>query len=220
MKLYGVLKSRASRNAWLLGELGVPFEQIPVTQVYRLKDATAPNAPFHTGSAEFRAVNPNGLIPTLDDDGFVLHESLAINLYLAKKYGGPLAPKDAHEDGLMTMWALWAATTVEAHSLALLMHSAQLPENERDPAVVTASRDALQRPFAVLDAAVKDGGGYLVGHRFTVADINTAEVCRYAQRAPDLIAAFPNLKAWLDACQARPAFKAMWAKRDAEPEPV
>jgi glutathione S-transferase len=85
-------------------ELGVPFEHVPVIQYYRLPDPAAADAPLNTSSAEFRAVNPNGLVPSIDDDGFVLNESLAITLYLARKHGGPLAPKDVREDGLMTMW--------------------------------------------------------------------------------------------------------------------
>ena len=57
----------------------------------------------------------------------------------------------------------------------------------------------------------------MVGHRFTVADVNLAEVFRYAQPAPELFAAHPPVKAWIEACQARPAFKAMMAERMAEP---
>ena len=68
----------------------------------------------------------------------------------------------------------------------------------------------------MLDQALA-ASGYLVGGRFTVADINTAEIVRYALAAPELFEAAPRVKTWLAACQARPAFKAMWAKRDAEP---
>jgi glutathione S-transferase len=61
-----------------------------------------------------------------EDDGLVLHESLAINLYLAKKHGGPLAPTNLAEDALMTMWTLWAATEVESHALTETEHSAMI----------------------------------------------------------------------------------------------
>ena len=71
-------------------------------------------------------------------------------------------------------------------------------------------------PFAVLDKALADTG-HLVGGRFTVADLNLAEVARYATAAGELFDAAPRVKAWLAACQARPAFKAMWVRRDAEP---
>lgn len=216
LKIYGVLRSRASRNIWLAKELGIPFEHVPVIQAYRLPDAAAHDAPFNTSSPAFRAVNPNGLIPSIDDDGLVLNESLAINLYLAKKHGGPLGPRDLREDGLMTMWALWTATECEPRTIEILMHRVSKPEAERNPAVASAAIAALKRPFGVLEAALREGGGHLVGGRFTVADINLAEVLRYAQPAPELFAEFPGVKAWLDACQARPAFQAMWAERDKE----
>jgi glutathione S-transferase len=62
-----------------------------------------------------------------------------------------------------------------------------------------------------------EGGGHLVGSRFTVADLNTAEVIRYAQAAPELLAEYPRVGTWLKGCQARPAFKAMMEARNAEP---
>lgn len=97
--IYGVYRSRASRNYWLLNELGVPFKSEPVIQVYRLPDPDASGAPLHSRSPAFLKINPNGHVPAMDDDGFRMCESLAINLYIAKKHGGPLAPKDAKEDG-------------------------------------------------------------------------------------------------------------------------
>ncbi len=92
LKIYGVLRSRASRNVWLANELGIAYEQVPVIQGYRLPDPSAPDAPFNTTSPAFLAVNPNGHVPSIDDNGLILHESLAINLYLAKKHGGRLRP--------------------------------------------------------------------------------------------------------------------------------
>ncbi|HZH45225.1 MAG TPA: glutathione binding-like protein, partial [Roseococcus sp.] len=75
---------------------------------------------------------------------------------------------------------------------------------------------ALAQPFAVLDGALA-ATGFAVGGRFTVADLNLAEVFRYAQPAPALFAAAPHVRDWLAACQARPAFRRMMAERDAEP---
>jgi glutathione S-transferase len=216
LTIYGVYRSRASRNIWLATELGIPFKHVPVIQLYRLADADAANAPLHTRSAAFLKVNPNGHIPSIEDDGLVLHESLAINLYLAKKHGGPLAPASVAEDGLMSMWALWAATEVEPHSIQVLNHRVAKPPQERDARIARAAIEALRAPFAVLDKVLA-GSGFVVGGRFTVADINVAEVFRYAMPAPELFEAAPRVKAWLAACQARPAFKAMMAKREAEP---
>jgi glutathione S-transferase len=217
LKLYGVYRSRASRTIWLLKEQGAAFEHIPVIQSYRLTNPEAPDAPLNTASPAFRAINPNGLIPSLEDDGLVLHESLAMNLYLAKKHGGALAPKDLREDGLMTMWTVWAMTECEPHTIAILYNRVAKPEAERDAAAADAAVATLQRPFAVLESHLRDNGGYVTGGRFTVADINLAEVVRYAQAAPELFMERPHLKAWIDTCQARPAFKAMMAERNAEP---
>lgn len=212
LTIYGVYRSRASRNIWLAEELGIPFRQVPVIQHYR----TVPAGMLHTQSPEFLKINPNGLIPSIDDDGLVLHESLAINLYLARKHGGPLAGANVAEEGQIAMWSLWAATGVEPHAINVLYHRMGNPSGVKDPKIADAAVEALKGPFAVLDKALEKSG-WLVGNRFTVADLNAAEIVRYAQPAPELFEATPRVKAWLAACQARPAFKKMWAARDAEP---
>ena len=216
LTIYGVHRSRASRNLWLAGEIGLPFRHVPVIQSYRLADPDAADAPLNTRSPAFLAVNPNGRIPSIDDDGLVLHESLAINLYLARRYGGALGSADAAEDGLMGMWSLWAATEVEPHAIQVLYNLAARPPAERDAALAAASVAALRAPFAVLDKALA-ATGFAVGGRFTVADITLSEVVRYAMPAPELFAPHPALRAWLEACHARPAFRAMMAAREAEP---
>jgi glutathione S-transferase len=214
LTIYGVYRSRASRNIWLAKELGIPFKQVPVIQHYR--QSSGPGM-WHTRSPEFLAVNPNGHVPSIEDDGLVLHESLAINLYLARKHGGPLWGKTVAEEGEMYMWSLWAATELEPHAINFLYHRVAGPPGggAKDSEIADAAFAAMKGPFAVLDKAV--AGGWLVGGRFTVADINVAEIARYAQAAPELFESAPRVKAWLAACQARPAFKEMWAARDKEP---
>jgi glutathione S-transferase len=213
LKIYGVLRSRATRPVWALKELGVAYEQVPVIQSYRLADHTAAGAPLNTASPAFLAINPAGQIPTMDDDGFVLHESLAISLYLARKHGGPIAPRDERENAMMVQWSLWAATSAEPRTIQILYNSGP----QGDAAVREQAIADLARPFKALDTALAAGGGWLVGGRFTVADINVAEVVRYAQPAAALIEAHPHIKAWISACQARPAFREMMAERDREP---
>jgi len=214
LTIYGVYRSRASRAIWLANELGIAFKHVPVMQLYRLSPEAAKTT-LHTKSPEFLKVNPNGHIPAIDDDGLVLNESLAINLYLAKKHGGPLAPANLAEDGQMGMWALWAAIEVEPHSIQVLYHRLGNKPEERDK-IAAAAIEALRAPFAVLDKQLA-ASGYIVGGRFTVADINAAEVFRYAMPAPELFDAAPRVQAWLAACHARPAFKSMMAGREKEP---
>jgi glutathione S-transferase len=216
LKIYGLYRSRATRNIWLCDELGVPFTLVPVIQSDRAASPGAAGIPLNSKSPEFLKINPNGHIPSIDDDGLILHESLAINLYLAKKHGGPLAPANIAEDGLMTSWTAWTLTEVEPRSIQILYNRVAKPLAERDPKAADAAVAALIAPFAVLDKALA-ATGYVVGGRFTVVDINIAECVRYAAAAPELFEANPNVKAWLAKVQARPAFKAMMAKRELEP---
>jgi glutathione S-transferase len=216
LTIYGVYRSRASRNFWLAHEIGLAFNHVPVMQAYRLRDPAAPDAPLNTRSPAFLAVNPNGHVPSIDDDGLVLHESLAINLYLAKKYGGDFGPKTVAEDGQMGMWSLWAATEVEPSSIQILYHRVSHPPADRDPKVAHAAIEALRAPISVLDRALR-ASAFLVGERFTVADINVAEIVRYALPAPELFEAAPSVRRWIETCHARPAYQRMMAEREREP---
>lgn len=211
--LYGVYRSRATRPLWLLHETGTPFTHVPVIQAYRLADPKAADAPMHSASPEFLKVNPQGQIPALQDGDLILTESLAIALYLARRYGGALGPADDAETAQMEQWALFAATAVEGPALEIL----QAPSGATGEGIVKIAAEKLRRPLARLNAHLA-GRDWLVGNRFTVADINTAECLRYAQGHAALIAEFPDVERWLKAAQSRPAFQKMWAGRMAEPE--
>ncbi|MFT4152111.1 MAG: glutathione S-transferase family protein [Paracoccaceae bacterium] len=213
--LYGVYRSRASRPLWLLAECGADYTHVPVIQAYRLNDDDSRARLLNTASAEFLRVNPQGQIPAMEEDGLVLTESLAITLYLAKRHGGDLGPRDASEDAQMTQWALFAATSVEPAALEIQM-AVQAGAGTKSEAVAALNAEKLRRPLKRLQGHLA-AHPWLVGDRFTVADINTAECVRYAQGHPTLLAEFPAVKDWLDRCQARPGFKSMWAAREAEP---
>jgi glutathione S-transferase len=216
LTLYGVYQSRASRPLWLLAEAEVPFAHVPVVQAYRLADPDAPDAPLHSRSPAFLAINPQGQVPALEDDGLVLTESLAITLYLARRYGGNLGPADAAEDALMLQWALFAATAVEPDSIAIYL--SEQPPRAGTPEAAAARAAAagrLHAPLARLDRHVA-GQEHLVGGRFTVADIMVAECVRYAQADTVLMDHFPNVTEWLARCHARPGFRHMWERRLAE----
>ncbi|OCP07162.1 MULTISPECIES: glutathione S-transferase family protein [unclassified Ensifer] len=218
LTIYGVYRSRASRNYWMAGELGIPFKSVPVVQARRVADPLATDAPINTKSPAFLAVNPMGLIPAIEDDGVVLTESLANNLYLARKYGGPLAPADVREEGLMGNWTMWAATEVEPHAVQIILTFDYGAEGtEAGKATIAKCAKALDKVFAHMDGHL-DGRDYLVGDRFTVADLNLAEVFRYAMSQKQLFEKYPRVAAWLSRCQARPAFKAMMDVRLGEPE--
>lgn len=214
--LYGVYRSRASRPLWLLHEIGLPFAHVPVIQAYRLSDPMAANAPINTGAAAYLAINPQGQIPCMTDGDLTLTESMSITLYLAAKYGGDLGARNEAEAALMSQWALHAVSSVETPAVEMLFAQRDLGGTPHGEATIAVAAEKLRRPLARLVAHLS-AHAWLVGDRFTVADINTAECLRYAQGHPTLLAEFPSVKDWLERCQARPAFQVMWANRMAEP---
>ncbi|MBX5157101.1 MULTISPECIES: glutathione S-transferase family protein [unclassified Rhizobium] len=217
LTIYGVYRSRASRVYWMAEELGLEFRSVPVLQAKRLADPLASEAPLNTHSPDFSAVNPMSQIPSIRDGEFVMHESLAINLYLARKHGGPLSGKTVEEDGLLTMWSIWAASQVEPETVKIVLtYDNGLENSDEGKQVIAAACRALRRPLAALENHLA-GREWIVGDRFTVADLNIAEVLRYAQSEEAVFNAHPNIKAWIERCQSRQAYKAMQAGRSLEP---
>lgn len=218
LTIYGVTRSRASRIVWLCHELGLPFEQVPVIQAYRLADPDAPDAALNTRSESFLRLSPAGAIPVLRDGDLLISESLACTLHLARKYGQPFGPADAAEDALMLQWSFYAATAVEPDALTILyFHRAGQAQAGGDQATVAHAAERLIRPLSVIEDHLSRNA-HLVGGRFTVADINLAEILRYAQGHHELMDRFPAVTAWLHDCQSRPGFQRMWQERLAEPE--
>ncbi|MFP5075799.1 glutathione S-transferase family protein [Rhizobium sp. YIM 134829] len=216
LTIYGCYTSRASRNYWLALELGLDFRSVPVVQARRLDDPHSADAPINTLSPEFVAINPMGLIPAIDDDGLVLTESLANNLYLARKHGGPLAAADLKEEGQIDGWTLFAATAIEPSAVRIVRTIDDgAGETEEGRAVIAAAIDALDKGFAVLEAHLSTRD-YLVGDRFTVADLNVAEVVRYTMSQTAFFERHPAIVAWITRCHARPAFEEMMNRRLAE----
>ena len=214
--LYGVYRSRASRPLWLLAECGTAFRHVPVIQAYRLDQPKSPDAALNTASPAFLAINPLGQVPALEDEGLLLSESLAITLYIARRHGGILGPQSDAETALMEQWALFAATAIEGPALEILNTLNVGGDPAEAQSHIAINADKLRRPLARLQGHLS-AHSHLVADRFTVADINTAECLRYAQTHPTLLAEFPAVKAWLETCQSRPAFMAMWTARLAEP---
>mgnify|MGYP000883600553 FL=1 len=215
--LYGVFRSRASRPIWLLYELGEEFTHVPVIQAYRLPQASAPDAPFNTTSADFLKVNPQGQIPAWVEGDLTLTESLAITNHIARTRGGDLAAQTPAEQALIDQWTLLAVTAVETPALEILnVQGAGGDKTPEGQGAIAINAEKLRRPLKRLEAHLA-GHSHLVADRFTVADLNLAECLRYAQGHPSLLAEFPAVKAWLETCQSRPAFQRMWAARMAEP---
>ncbi len=194
MMLYGVPRSRTMRPLWMLEELGVPYENKPVTFLGESR------------SPDFLRLNPNGHIPVLRDGDLVIWESMAINLYLARKYGKGLWPKTVEDEGRAFQWSLWAMTELEEPVLTTMLHRAFLPEAQRDPKKAEDAAERFKTPLRVLDGALA-GKQYLVGDGFTVADLNVASVLCWAFLAGLDLGKAPQAQAWLGRCTGRPAFE-------------
>jgi glutathione S-transferase len=197
LKIYGVARSRAFRTLWMAKELGLDYEHIKVD--------------FATGETrrpEHLTLNPNGHVPVIDDDGFILWESMAINLYLAKKYGRDgIYPSRLADEARAWQWSFWGMTEVERPVLTALFNRAILPENQRDSAAADAAEKSLALPLEVLDGALGHRPN-LLGDRFTVADLNVASILSWARPAQIDMAAFPKVAEWLKNCAERPAARA------------
>ena len=197
LKIYGIPRSRAFRALWLAKELGLDYENVPIGT----NDGTS-------RTPEFLALNPNGHIPAIDDDGFVLWESMAINLYLAKKHGSAsLYPARLEDEARAWQWSFWGMTEVERPVLTAMFNRAILPEDKRDPALADDCERQMQQPLGVLDQAVASQP-YLLGEHFTVADLNVASILSWARPARIDFAPFPKAADWLKRCAERPAARA------------
>lgn len=214
--LYGTLRSRTTRVVWAAEELGIPYRREMVVFAASVPDPLAADAPLNTASPAFLAVNPMGQLPALQDGDLVMGESVAICLYLARKAGGPVGPASLAEDGEILQWALLAASVIEPQAVEILYtHMGGTAGTEAGQARIAAALDKLQRPLRRLDSHLA-AQGWLVGGRFTIADLVLEEVLRYAAAATGAFDGFPAVKDWFDRCQARPAFQRMWAQRNAE----
>jgi len=197
LKIYGVARSRAFRVLWMAKELGLDYEHVKVDFA-----TGETRAPAHL------ALNPNGHVPVIDDDGFVLWESMAINLYLAKKYGaGGLYPTRLGDEARAWQWSFWGMTEVERPVLTALMHRAVHPADKRDAAAADAAEKKLRPPLGVLDGVLARSTN-LLGDSFTVADLNVASILAWARPAQINMAAFPRVAEWLKNCAERPAARA------------
>src|SRR5262249_9938517 len=154
---------------------------------------------------EYLKINPNGHIPALRDGDLTLWESLAINLYLARKYDCGLWPTTVEDEGRAFQWSIWAMTELEEPALTVIAHRALNPKEQRDPQKAADAAERLQKPLGVLDGALADRD-WLAGTAFTVADLNIASILVWLRLAKLGFDAAPNVRRWLERCTARPAF--------------
>jgi glutathione S-transferase len=204
LKVYGIKASRASRTLWLCRELGLQYEHVPVSF-----------ADPATKTPEFLGVNPSGKIPAIDDDGFHLSESMAINIYLAKKHTNALMPNILQGEAQVLQWSFWVMSEIEKPLLQAMFQRMKPPadpaaakyfreRNPLNPEVERAALEALEKPLAYLNDHLA-ANAYLLGNDFTLADLNVASVMAWSFAAKIDLSTKVNVQQWLGRCMARPA---------------
>jgi len=200
LRIYGSAKSRTVRVLWMAGELGISYDH---------KD-WLPRSP-ETKTPEYRALNPNGRVPTIDDDGFILTESMAINLYLSKKHKSPLYPPDPRHEALAWQWSLWETDRLDRQLVNYMRHTKEYPEAQRKPEIAAEMWNEVTASFDVLETALAKSE-WLAGPSFSVGDLNVAAALLRALTLD--LAKWPKLEAWLTRCWERPPAKRARAMRE------
>lgn len=183
--LYGISSSRASRNMWMLNELGLKYKHMPIS-----------DQNGETRTSEFMALNPNGKVPLLVDEETSLFESMAINLHLINKYGGELCFENKNSQGLVLQWSLWALMEFDEGIMRILMAE---NEQQRHRAFANVGLAA-----SILDENLQDKD-YLLDNRFSAADLNTAACFSGAAFMNYNFSEYENLSSWLKRCYSRAA---------------
>ena len=190
--------SNVQKAMWAIGELGLAHERIDIGGAYGMNK-----------EPKYLAMNPNGLVPTLEEeDGFLLWESNSIVRYLANKHDktGALEPNDAKQRALASQWMDWQLSVVGPAITPAFWGLIRTPEDKRDMAAIAASQKRTTEVMAMLDAQLGKTT-FVAGPAFSYGDIPVGVMCyRFVQLVPDR-PSMPNLDRWYAAVSSRQSFK-------------
>jgi glutathione S-transferase len=185
---------------WTLGELGLPFERID-----------AGGAFGKTGTPEYRAMNPTGLVPTLQEDAFTLWESNAICRYLAGVHatGTPLWPEDARARASIDRWMDAQQTVLNRPMVGVFWGLVRTPPDKRDLKAVAVAINEATAAWRIVEAEL-NSRPFIAGDDFTLCDIPWGvhahrwfNIDYQGLSTPDM----PALRAWYDRLCERPAYQ-------------
>jgi glutathione S-transferase len=195
LKIWGRTNSVNVKKAlWAAEELGLRYERLDAGMEHGV-----------TKTPEYVRMNPNSLVPTIEDDGFVLWESHTIVRYLAAKHGmGALCPADLRGRADAERWMDWAFTFQSAMR-PVFWGLIRTPPEKRDAKAIEDGRLKSIETLRVLEKSLA-GRAYVTGSAFTMGDIPVGcEVQRF-MRVPIERPRFPNVEAWFERLRARPPF--------------
>ena len=188
--------SNVQKTMWAVGELGLAYERIDIGMEFGGNDEPA-----------YRALNPNGLVPAIQDGDFVLWESNSIIRYLAARYGpGKLEPADLRSRAIASQWMDWQISSFQPAFTRVFWGLVRTPSEQRDPAAIAAAKTASIDAAKILDAALARNV-YLAGNSFSMGDIPMGVfIYRFRALLPDR-PSLPNLERWYAAIEERSAFQ-------------
>lgn len=195
LSIYGYAQSRTFRTLWMAEELRIAkgIEYVHDGRIFSSDEERK----------FLRSLNPMGKVPVIELDGFVLHESMAINLYLARKHDC-LAPQTLEQEALAWQWSFWVMTSVDSQLLDCLRYTLGILGATKSERRASQIRDQLEKPFDVLNGELEKNP-YLLGDEFCVADLNVASVFVWARPANLPMSHLPKLDDWLTRCFGREA---------------
>ena len=197
LKVWG---RRSSANVqkvmWLVGELKLAHEHVQAGGPYGL-----------VNEPQFRAMNPNGLVPVIEDDGLTMWESNAILRYLAAQYGKErFWPDDPKERAPVEQWLEWAGTTFQPNMIGLFVNYWRTPEYQRNPNAIRNFQQRSDNNLRLLETELGKRA-YVAGETFTLADIASGtHLYRYYTMGTPF-PKLPNVEAWYKRLSERPAYR-------------
>jgi glutathione S-transferase len=197
LKIWGRANSiNVQKVLWCASELNVKFERIDAGQKFGVVD-----------TPEFKALNPNGLVPTISDNGFVLWESHAIVRFLSRKYGaGSLFPDDLQACAEADKWMEFAHTTIWTNLRPVFWGLVRTAPEKRNVEEIELSRQKLAANLAIVDAHLASHD-FAAGSTFTMGDIPLGVAAFRWFSMPLERPPLPHLEAWFKRICERPAFK-------------
>lgn len=202
IRIYGSPRTSAGRCYFLLEELGLPYEVMPLDMMGKRE---------HKGET-FLQLNPNGKVPCLIDGDYVIWESMAINWYLADKHRPELLGSTPEERGLVQQWTFWSMTELQPPLVDMIIQLVFTPEEKRDLQAVAKAKNKVPPLLRIFNEAVK-GKAYILGEKFSLADLNVASVVNIAAALGITVDELPQLHSWFSRIKERPSFKKLMEKR-------
>ncbi len=198
LKILGrATSSNVQKVVWLCDELGLPFDRTDIGGPFGGND-----------QPEYLALNPNGVVPTIDDNGFVLWESNSILRYLMEKHGTrtTLWPDDLQIRASANRWMDWVLSTLAGRHVPVFQGLIRTPEEKRDLERIANARDSWSQANAVLDSWLSSHP-YLSGDAFGFGDIPAAPFTHRWFNLDISREDYPNLERWYHSIASRPAFR-------------